>query len=60
MDLIVLKETDVDGNRNILVLIDSFSRGVELWPLKNGDTVPKWKFHCLRTGQMCGVMGCYN
>ena len=37
MDLIVLKEPDVDGNRNILVLIDSFSRGVELWPLKNGD-----------------------
>jgi hypothetical protein len=37
MDLIVLKEPDVDGNRNIFVLIDSFSRGVELWPLKNGD-----------------------
>jgi hypothetical protein len=37
MDLIVIKEPDIDGNRNILVLIDSFSRAVELYPLKTGD-----------------------
>ena len=39
MDLIVLTEPDVDGNKNILVLIDSFSRAVELFPVKTGDAV---------------------
>jgi len=37
IDLIVLTDADVDGNKNILVLIDSFSRAVELFPLKTGD-----------------------
>jgi hypothetical protein len=37
MDLIVLTEPDRDGNKNILVVIDSFSRAVELFPLKTGD-----------------------
>jgi hypothetical protein len=37
MDLIVVNEPDIDGNKHILVLIDSFSRGVELYPLKSGD-----------------------
>jgi hypothetical protein len=37
IDLIVLTEPDMDGNRNILVVIDSFSRAVELFPLKAGD-----------------------
>jgi hypothetical protein len=37
IDLIVLTEPDVDGNKNILVIIDSFSRAVELFPLKAGD-----------------------
>ena len=37
IDLIVLTEPDVDGNRNILVIIDSFSRAVELFPLKASD-----------------------
>ena len=39
MDLIVLSEPDVDGNTNILVLIDSFSRAVELFPIKAGDAI---------------------
>ena len=37
IDLIVLTEPDVDGNKHILVIIDSFSRAVELFPLKAGD-----------------------
>lgn len=37
IDLVVLTEPDVDGNRNILVVIDSFSRAAELFPLKAGD-----------------------
>ena len=37
IDLIVLTEPDRDGNKNILVIIDSFSRAVELFPLKTGD-----------------------
>jgi hypothetical protein len=37
IDLIVLTEPDRDGNKNILVVIDSFSRAVELFPLKAGD-----------------------
>ncbi len=37
IDLIVLTDADMDGNKNILVLIDSFSRAVELFPLKTGD-----------------------
>ena len=39
MDLIVLTEPDIDVNKNILVLIDSFSRAVELFPVKTGDAV---------------------
>jgi len=37
IDLVVLTEPDVDGHKNILVIIDSFSRAVELFPLKAGD-----------------------
>jgi hypothetical protein len=37
IDLIVLTEPDEDGNKNILVVLDSFSRAVELFPLKTGD-----------------------
>jgi hypothetical protein len=37
IDLIVLTEPDEDGHKNILVIIDSFSRAVELFPLKAGD-----------------------
>ena len=37
MDLVVLTEPDADGHKNILVLIDFFSRAVELFPLKAGD-----------------------
>ena len=37
IDLIVLTEPDRDGNKNMLVVIDSFSRAVELFPLKTGD-----------------------
>ena len=33
-DTIVLNTPDVDGNRYILVVIDSFSRAVELFPMK--------------------------
>jgi hypothetical protein len=54
MDLIVVKEPDIDGNRNILVLIDSFSRAVELYPLKTGDaeSVVECLFDCYtRWGQ---------
>lgn len=54
MDLIVIKEPDIDGNRNILVLIDSFSRAVELYPLKTGDaeSVVECLFDCYtRWGQ---------
>ena len=32
IDLIVLTEPDRDGNKNMLVVIDSFSRAVELFP----------------------------
>lgn len=39
IDLIVLTEPDVDDNKNILVLIDSFSRAVELFPVKTGDAI---------------------
>lgn len=48
IDLIVLKEPDRDGNRNILVLIDSFSRAVELFPVKTGDaeTVVECLYDC--------------
>jgi hypothetical protein len=48
MDLIVLNEPDRDGNRNILVLIDSFSRAVELFPVKTGDaeTVVECLYDC--------------
>ena len=37
IDLVVLTEPDIDGNRVILVVIDSFSRAAELFPLKSGD-----------------------
>ena len=37
IDLIVLTEPDRDGNKNMLVIVDSFSRAVELYPLKTGD-----------------------
>ena len=37
IDLIVLTEPDIDGNKHILTIIDSFSRAVELFPLKAGD-----------------------
>jgi len=37
IDLIVLNEPDRDGNKNILVVIDSFSRAVELYPVQRGD-----------------------
>jgi hypothetical protein len=37
IDLIVVTDADRDGNKNILVVIDSFSRAVELFPLKTGD-----------------------
>ena len=33
-DTIVLNTPDIDGNRYILVVIDSFSRAVELFPMK--------------------------
>ena len=33
-DTIVLNTPDVDGNNHILVVIDSFSHAVELFPLK--------------------------
>jgi hypothetical protein len=48
MDLIVLNEADRDENRNILVLIDSFSRAVELYPVKTGDaeTVVECLYDC--------------
>ena len=37
MDLIVLDEADEDGNKNILVIVDSFTRAVELYPVATGD-----------------------
>ncbi|TEB19519.1 hypothetical protein C9890_0201 [Perkinsus sp. BL_2016] len=37
IDLIVLDEPDEDGNRNILTVVDSFSRAIELFPIQTGD-----------------------
>ncbi len=37
IDLVVITEPDIDGNKVILVVIDSFSRAAELFPLKSGD-----------------------
>jgi hypothetical protein len=37
IDLIVLDEPDEDGNRNILTIVDSFSRAIELFPVESGD-----------------------
>ena len=36
-DIIVMSEPDLDGNRYILVCVDSFSRAVELFALPRGD-----------------------
>ena len=36
-DVIVLSEADVNGNRYILTVIDSFSQAVELFPLKEAS-----------------------
>ena len=37
IDIIVLDEPDEDGNRNILTVVDSFSRAIELFPIETGD-----------------------
>ncbi len=36
-DIVVMSEPDMDGNRYILVCVDSFSRAVELFALSKGD-----------------------
>jgi hypothetical protein len=36
-DIITMSEPDADGHRYILVVVDSFSRAVELFPLCKGD-----------------------
>jgi hypothetical protein len=37
IDLIVLDEADEDGNKNIVTIVDSFTRAVELYPVQTGD-----------------------
>lgn len=36
-DVIVLSDQDIEGNRYILVVIDSFSRAIELFPMKRAS-----------------------
>jgi hypothetical protein len=37
IDLIVLDEPDEDGHKNIVTIVDSFTRAVELYPVQTGD-----------------------
>lgn len=37
IDLVVLDEPDEDGNTNIVVIVDSFSRAAELYAVQSGD-----------------------
>jgi hypothetical protein len=37
IELIVLDEADEDGNKNIVRIVDSFTRAVELYPVQTGD-----------------------
>lgn len=49
-DAIVLSEPDVNGNRYILTVIDSFSQAVELFPLKEASAV---EVTCALNDVMC-------
>jgi hypothetical protein len=49
-DIIVLSEPDVNGNRYILTVIDSFSQAVELFPLKEASAA---EVTCALNDVMC-------
>ncbi len=49
-DVIVLSEPDVNGNRYILTVIDSFSQAVELFPLKEASAM---EVTCALNDVMC-------